>query len=679
MTAATRTSASTDLDQLCINTIRTLAMDAVEKAKSGHPGTPMALAPLAYLLYSKVLKHNPGDPNWPDRDRFVLSCGHASMLLYSSLFLFGYGLSLDDLKQFRQWGSRTPGHPEHGHTPGVETTTGPLGQGIANAVGMAIAEAHLAATFNQPGHDVVNHFTIGICSDGDLMEGMSHEAASLAGHLKLGKLIFFYDDNHITIEGSTDLAFTDDTGKRFEAYGWQVLRVPDANDLGALERAAQAAKAETGKPSLVIVRSHIAYGAPTKHDTASAHGSPLGKDEIAGAKKFYGWPENETFRVPADALDHARLAVDRGRKLQAEWDAKMAAYSKAHPDLAQQLRAAWSGQLPDGWEKALPQFTAQDEPMATRAASQKVINALAPVIKTLMGGSADLAESTLTLIKGDPDFEPGTPAGRNMHFGIRELGMSAALNGMYLHGGLRPYGATFLVFTDYARPALRLAAIMGIAPIWVMTHDSIGLGEDGPTHQPIEHLAALRAIPNMTVIRPCDGAETAAAWEAALKQTTGPVILALTRQKLPNLDRTVMGPASGLTRGGYVLAEATGGKPAALIIGTGSEVTIALGARELLEKDGIATRVVSMPCVEYFEKQAATYRDTVLPPSVTARVAVEAGVGMGWEKWIGGRGAMVGIEHFGASAPYEKIYQEFGLTSEKVAERVRALVTQESS
>ncbi len=678
MTTATRAAASTELDQLCINTIRTLSMDAVEKAKSGHPGTPMALAPLAYLLYSKVLKHNPADPQWPDRDRFVLSCGHASMLLYSSLFLFGYGLSLDDLKQFRQWGSRTPGHPEHGHTPGVETTTGPLGQGIANAVGMAIAERHLAAVFNKPGHEVVDHYTIGICSDGDLMEGMSHEAASLAGHLGLGKLIFFYDDNHITIEGSTDLAFSDDTAERFQAYHWHVQKVADANDLAALEQAAIAAKAETTRPSLIIVRSHIGYGAPTKQDKASAHGSPLGKDDIAGAKRFYGWPENETFRVPSDALDHAREAVGRGRTAQAAWDTKMAAYAKAFPELSQQLRAAWAGALPDGWEKSLPQFTPKDGDMATRAASGKVINALAPVVKTLIGGSADLAESTLTLMTKEEDFEAATPAGRNMHFGIRELGMSAVLNGMYLHGGVRPYGASFLVFTDYARPALRLAALMGIAPIWVFTHDSIGLGEDGPTHQPIEHLASLRAIPNMTVLRPCDAAETAAAWEAALKQTTGPIIMALTRQKLPTLDRTVMAPASNLARGGYVLAEAQGGKPRAILIGTGSEVSICLAARELLEKEGIATRVVSMPCVEYFEKQPATYRDTVLPPAVTIRVSVEAGVTMGWEKWVGAKGAMIGIERFGASSPYEKIYQELGLTSDKVAERVRALAQQEA-
>jgi transketolase len=680
MTANNRAAATpADLDLLCINTIRTLAMDAVEQATCGHPGTPMALAPIAHLLYSRVMRHSPQDPHWPDRDRFVLSAGHASMLLYGALFLSGYGLSLDDLKNFRQWGSKTPGHPEYGHAPGIETTTGPLGQGLANAVGMAIAEAHLAARFNQPGHDVVHHFTYGICSDGDLMEGMSHEAASLAGHLKLGKLIFFYDDNHITIEGSTDLAFSDDTGKRFEAYHWHVQHVADANDLGALERAVAAAQAATDRPSLIIVRSHIGYGAPHKQDTAAAHGAALGKEEVAGAKRFYGWPENETFRVPSEALDHARKAVDRGRAAEAAWDAKMAAYAKAHPELATELKAALAGELPAGWEKALPQFTVKDGAMATRAASAKVINALAPVVKTLIGGSADLAESTLTLIKGEADFAAGTPAGRNMHFGIRELGMSAVLNGMYLHGGVRPYGATFLVFSDYARPALRLAALMGIAPIWVFTHDSVGLGEDGPTHQPVEHLAALRAIPNMTLIRPCDAAETAAAWEAALKHTTGPVLLVLTRQKLPALDRTVLAGAAGLAKGAYVLAEAAGGTPAALLIGTGSEVAICLAAREILEADGVPTRVVSMPCVAFFERQSASYRDTVLPPQVATRVAVEAAVSQGWERWIGPRGAMIGVDRFGASAPAERIYQELGLTPERVVERVRALVRQEGA
>ncbi|MFI5280180.1 MAG: transketolase [Gemmatimonadales bacterium] len=663
-----------DLDLLCINTIRTLAMDAVEKANSGHPGTPMALAPLAHLLYTRVLRHHPRRPDWANRDRFVLSAGHASMLLYGVLFLTGYDLTLEDLKQFRQWGSRTPGHPEHGHAPGVETTTGPLGQGFANGVGMAVAEAHLAARFNRPGHEIVDHRTYAICSDGDLMEGMSHEAASLAGHLKLGKLIYYYDDNHITIEGSTELAYSDDVGKRFEAYGWHVQHVADANDLAALERATRAAEAETARPSMIIVRSHIGYGAPTKHDTASAHGAPLGKDEIAGAKKFYGWPENESFRVPPEAAEHARGAIGRGETLAKAWDARFAAYRTAHPDLAAELEAALAGRLPKGWESALPTFTPKDGAMATRAASGKVLNALAPVVKTLVGGSADLAESTLTLLKGEADLEAGSWGGRNMHFGIRELGMGAVLNGMALHGGVRPFGATFFVFTDYARPAIRLAALMGLNVIYVLTHDSIGLGEDGPTHQPVEHLWALRAIPNLTLFRPCDATETAVAWRAALEHTTGPVLLVLTRQKLPTLDRTALGAAEGLLKGGYVLAEPAGKKPQAILIGTGSEVAICLGARDILEQGGVATRVVSMPSVETFLAQDARYREQVLPESVRVRVAVEAGRTWGWHGLVGPSGDAVGVDRFGASAPYERIYQEFGLTAERVAERARSLL-----
>jgi transketolase len=674
MSAPARAATAADLDLLCINTIRTLAMDAVEKANSGHPGTPMALAPLAYLLYSRVLRHHPRRPDWANRDRFVLSAGHASMLLYGALFLTGYDLTLEDLKQFRQWGSRTPGHPEHGHTPGVETTTGPLGQGFANGVGMAIAEAHLASRFNRPGHEIVDHRTYVICSDGDLMEGMSHEAASLAGHLKLGKLVYYYDNNHITIEGSTDLAYSDDVTRRFEGYHWHVQSVADANDLGALERATRAAEAETTRPSLIIVRSHIGYGAPTKHDTASAHGSPLGKDEIAGAKRFYGWPENETFRVPAEATEHARSAIARGETLAKAWDARLAAYRTAHPDVAAELEAALAGGLPTGWDRALPSFTPKDGPMATRAASSKVLNALAPVVKTLVGGSADLAESTLTLLKGEADLEAGSWGGRNMHFGIRELGMCGVLNGMALHGGVRPYGATFLVFSDYARPAIRLAALMGLPVIYVFTHDSIGLGEDGPTHQPVEHLWALRGIPNITLIRPCDAAETAVAWRAALEHKNGPVLLVLTRQKLPTLDRTVLGAADGALRGGYVLAEPPSKKPRVVLIGTGSEVAICLGARDILEQGGVATRVVSMPSVETFLAQDAGYREQVLPESVSVRVSVEAGRTWGWHGIVGPAGDAIGVDRFGASAPYERIYQELGLTAEHVAERARALL-----
>jgi transketolase len=685
MTAAPRAAPAADLDLLCINTIRTLAMDAVEKANSGHPGTPMALAPLAWLLYSRILRHDPKRPDWPDRDRFVLSAGHASMLLYGALFLSGYDLSLDDLRSFRQWGSKTPGHPEVGHAPGVETTTGPLGQGIGNAVGMAIAEAHLAARFNRPGHEIVRHRTYAICSDGDLMEGVSHEAASLAGHLKLGNLICCYDDNHITIEGATDLAYSDDAGRRFEAYGWQVLRVADANDLGALERAIAAAQAEPSRPSLIIVRSHIGYGAPTKQDKASAHGAPLGKDDVAGAKRFYGWPADAQFLVPEETGAQRQRIVARGAQLSREWDGRFADYRSAHAEAAAELEAAWRRQLPQGWEQALPSFTPKDGAMATRAASQKVINAIAPVVKTLVGGSADLAESTLTLIKGEGDLEAGTPGARNMHFGIRELGMCAVLNGMALHGGVRPFGATFFVFTDYARPAIRLAALMGLPVIYVLTHDSIGLGEDGPTHQPVEHLWALRAIPNLTVMRPADANETSVAWRFALEHRSGPVALVLTRQKLPTFDRGQMAGADGLRRGGYILIEAggsgsqaAGGRPDVILIGTGSEVAICVAARDILEQAGTRTRVVSMPSVETFLAQDAAYREQVLPAAVALRVSVEAGRTWGWQGLVGPRGASVGVDRFGASAPYERIYQELGLTAERVAQTARGLLGREA-
>jgi len=665
-------AASPDIDQLVITTIRTLAMDAVEKANSGHPGTPMALAPLAHLLYARVLRHDPRQPAWPDRDRFVLSAGHASMLLYATLFLNGYALTLEDIEQFRQWGSKTPGHPEHGHTPGVETTTGPLGQGFANAVGMAIAEAHLAALFNRPGHAIVDHRTYVIASDGDLMEGISHEAGSLAGHLGLGKLTVFYDNNHITIEGSTNLAYGDDAAARFASYGWHVQRVDDANDLAALDAAIRAAQGDP-RPSMIVVRSHIAFGAPTKHDSAEAHGSPLGAEEIAGAKRFYGAPPG-AFVVPAGARDQARRAVERGAALSGEWRARMDAYRAAHPADAAAFDAALSGELPAGWERALPRFTPKDGAMATRAASGKALNALAPVVQTLLGGSADLAPSTNTLLKGSADFEPGSQAGRNMHFGIREHGMAGAMNGMVLHGGVRPYGATFLVFSDYLRPSARLAALMGLPVIYVFTHDSIGLGEDGPTHQPIEQLAALRAIPNLTVIRPADATETVMAWRTALEHRTGPVALVLTRQKLPVIDRTAYAAAEGALRGGYVLAEASGAEPKLLLIGTGSEVSLCLAARELLEHDHIPTRVVSMPSVEVFARQPQPYRDAVLPPALPFRVSVEAASPFGWDRWVGDRGAAIGIEHFGASAPYERIYQEFGLTPERVAARARGLL-----
>ena len=667
-------STAKDLDLLCINTIRTLAMDAVQKANAGHPGTPMALAPLAYLIYTRHLRHNPRHPEWPDRDRFILSCGHASMLLYATLHLAGYDLSLDDLKQFRQWGSRTPGHPEYGVAPGVETTTGPLGQGFANGVGMAIAEAHLAARFNRPGHALVDHRTFAIASDGDLMEGISHEAASLAGHLKLGKLIYLYDDNHITIEGSTDLAFSEDVAQRFAGYGWHVQRVTDGNDLAALEVAIGAAEAETARPSLIIVRTHIAWGSPHKQDTAEAHGSPLGAEEIALTKAAYGWPVDAQFLVPEEVRVHFGRCVERGAKLEAEWDARRAAYERQFPDLAAEWRAALSGDLPAGWERSLPVFKPEDGALATRSWSQKVINAVALVVPTLVGGSADLAPSTNTLIKGGGDLEGGSLGARNMHFGIREHGMGGVLNGMALHGGVRPYGATFLVFSDYMRPSLRLAALMKLPVIVVFTHDSVGLGEDGPTHQPVEQLAALRAIPGMTVIRPCDGPETAAAWRAALQHRDGPTLLVLTRQKVPVIDRAKAAPADGLLRGGYVLAEASGGTPRLLLLATGSEVALVMAAREILEKEGTPTRVVSMPSLEIFARQDAGYRDAVLPPAVRARLAVEAAAAFGWHRWVGTDGDVVSIEHFGASAPYERIFQEFGFTAENVAKRARAVL-----
>jgi transketolase len=667
-------SGAPELDQQCINTIRTLAMDAVQQANSGHPGTPMALAPLAYVLYTRHLRHSPGRPDWPDRDRFVLSCGHASMLLYATLHLTGYGLSLDDLRRFRQWGSRTPGHPEHGHAPGVETTTGPLGQGFANGVGMAIAEAHLAARFNRPGHEIVSHRTYAFASDGDLMEGISHEAASLAGHLKLGKLIYCYDDNHITIEGRTDLAFSEDVAQRFAGYGWQVLRVADGNDLAALDAAFAAARAETARPSLVIVRTHIAWGSPHKQDTAEAHGAPLGAEEIALTKAAYGWPAEPPFLVPDAVKAEMGRCVERGAALEREWQGRLAAYRRAHPDLAAQLEAELAGELAAGWESALPAFTPADGAQATRQWASKVLNALAPVVPALVGGSADLAPSTNTLLKGAGDLEAGGYGARNMHFGIREHGMGGILNGMALHGGLRPYGATFLVFSDYMRPAIRLAALMGLPVVYVFTHDSVGLGEDGPTHQPIEHLAALRAIPNLTVIRPADGPETAQAWRAALLRRDGPTALVLTRQKVPVIDRAKYGAADGLLQGAYVLAEAGGGSPRVVLLASGSEVGLCLAARDLLEAGGTPTRVVSAPSLEAFARQPQAYRDAVLPPAVRARVAVEAASPFGWHRWVGTDGEVLGIDRFGASAPFERIFQEFGFTAAHVAERARAVL-----
>ncbi|HEX6537467.1 MAG TPA: transketolase, partial [Gemmatimonadaceae bacterium] len=642
MASPTTSTTGTELDLLCINTIRTLAMDAVQRADSGHPGTPMALAPLVYVLFTRHLRYDPKHPDWPGRDRFVLSAGHASMLLYSVLYLTGYDLTLDDLREFRQWGSKTPGHPEHGHTPGVETTTGPLGQGIGNAVGMAIAEAHLAAEFGRPDADVVNHHTYFIASDGDLMEGVSHEAASLAGHLRLGKLIGFYDDNRITIEGNTALAYSDDAAARFAAYGWHVERVEDANDLEAIDAAIEQAKAITDRPSLIIVRSHIAYGSPNKHDTAEAHGSALGEEEVRLTKENLGWPWPEPFHVPPEALRAWREHGARGAALREAWRTAMDEYARRHPAEARELARRLARELPADWRGALPTFPPSEKGMATRVASGKVLNALASRIPELVGGSADLAPSTKTLIDTSGDLEAGNYAGRNMHFGIREHGMGAALNGMALHGGVIPYGATFLVFSDYMRPSIRLAALMGAHVIYVFTHDSIGLGEDGPTHQPIEQLAALRVIPGLTVIRPADANETAEAWAAAVS-LRGPVALALTRQNVPVLDRSRLAPATGVARGAYVLADAEGRAPDVVLMGSGSEVHILLKAQGMLRAEGIESRVVSVPSMELFASQTPEYRDAVLPPAVRHRIAMEAGVPLPWVPLVGEEGVVLGL------------------------------------
>ena len=662
-----------ELEKLCINAIRVLSMDAVQKADSGHPGTPMALAPLAYVLWTRHLRYDPADPEWINRDRFVLSAGHASMLLYSVLYLTGYDLSLDDLKQFRQWESRTPGHPEYGYTPGVETTTGPLGQGIANAVGMAVGEAHLAAVFNR-GAGVIDHHTYFIASDGDMMEGISHEVASFAGHLKLGKIIGFYDDNHITIEGDTNLTFGDDTAARFAAYGWHTQRVEDINDLAALDRAIEAAKKETAKPSLIVVRSHIGYGSPNKHDTAEAHGSPLGADEIKLTKEALGYPSQEPFFVAPEALAWWRDAAKKRAAFRAEWDKSFATYRSDNSELAAELDRRLSGRLPDGWESALPVFTAKDGNVASRAASGVVINALAPKIPELMGGSADLAGSTNTLIKNEPSFSADNYAGRNFHFGIREHGMGAVMNGMSLHGGIIPYGATFLIFSDYMRPPIRLASVMKRQVVYVFTHDSIGLGEDGPTHQPIEQLSALRAIPGITLFRPADASETAEAWRVALTHRDGPVALVLTRQKLSFIDRSVYGSASGAVKGAYVLADPPGGDPQIVLMSSGSEVALVLDAQKKLEAEGVRARAVSMPSHELFSRQDASYIESVLPRGVP-RIAMEAAHPMSWQRWVGDNGTIIGIDRFGASAPYQTIYKELGLTVEKIVEAAKILVS----
>ena len=669
----TQSASGRSLEDLCINAIRVLSMDAVQKADSGHPGTPMALAPLAYVLWTQHLRYNPADPSWLNRDRFVLSAGHASMLLYSVLYLTGYDLSLEDLQQFRQWESRTPGHPELGYTAGVETTTGPLGQGVGNAIGMAVGEAHLGAVFNQDGHTIIDHHVYFIASDGDLMEGVSHEVASFAGHLKLGRLIGFYDDNHITIEGDTALTYSDDAAGRFAAYGWHVQHVPDVNDLGTLNRAIDAAKTETSRPSLIVVRSHIGYGSPNKLDTAEAHGAPLGAEEITLTKQALGYPSLKSFYVAPEALRHWRETAKRRAGAQDEWNKSYAAYKMAFPKLEKELARRLRGDLPDGWEDALPVFTPKDGNVASRAASGVVLNAIAKKIPELIGGSADLASSTNTIIKGEASFSASSYAGRNFHFGIREHGMGSVMNGMSLAGGIIPYGATFLIFSDYMRPTIRLAAFMGRHVIYVYTHDSIGLGEDGPTHQPIEQLSTLRAIPGMTVIRPADASETVEAWRAALKHREGPVALVLTRQKLAFIDRSKYASASGAARGAYVLADAPGGLPEVVLISSGSEVALILEAQKKLVEEGVRARVVSMPSQEIFSRQDSEYRASVLPEGVR-RIAMEAAHPMSWYKWVGSDGVVLGIERFGASAPAARIFTELGFTVDRIVDTAKKLV-----
>ena len=660
-----------NIDDLCINTIRGLSMDAVQKANSGHPGAPMGLAPAAYVLWTRVMNHNPENPGWLDRDRFVLSAGHASMLLYSLLHLSGYAVTLDDIKNFRQWNSKTPGHPEFGHTPGVETTTGPLGQGFANAVGMAMAERHLAARFNTPGHEIVDHYTYMICGDGDMMEGISSEAASLAGHLGLGRLICIYDDNKISIEGSTEIAFTEDVALRFKAYHWHILNVDDGNDIDAIYNAIQAAKAQTGRPSLIVLRTHIAYGSPNKQDTADAHGAPLGEEEVRLAKKSLGLPEDTLFNIPDAVRHHFTQCVEAGRAAEAGWLEKFQAYNKNFPDMAKKWVDAMSGFLTTGWDEDIPEFSVSDGPIATRAASGKVLNAIAARLPTLIGGSADLAPSNKTYLDASHEFQKDAYDGRNIRFGVREHAMGGILSGMFIHHGLRPYGGTFLVFADYLRPALRVAAIMNIPVIYVFTHDSIAVGEDGPTHQPVEHLVSLRAIPGLTVIRPADASETAQAWRQALQINNGPIALILSRQKLPILTSNAV--KDGLTKGAYVLADCDG-KPDIILIGTGSEVHIILEAKASLLEKGVAARVVSMPSWELFEKTSQIYKDRVLLPDVQTRLAVEAGSEMGWCRYVGTRGAVIGINSFGASAPGGLVMEKYGFTSENVVQKALELI-----
>jgi len=678
-----------NLDQLCINTIRMLSVDMVQQANSGHPGMPMGAAPMAYVLWTQFLKHYPKNPKWPDRDRFVLSAGHGSALLYSLLHLTGYDLPIEEVKRFRQWGSKTPGHPEYGLTPGVESTTGPLGQGFGNGIGMAIAERFLAARFNRPGHEIVNHYTYAIVSDGDLMEGAASEAASLAGQLRLGKLIYLYDDNAITLAGETKLTFTEDVNKRFEAYGWHVQRIDDGNDIEAISKAISAAQKETARPSLISIRTHIGYGSPHKQDTFEAHGSPLGADEVIATKKNLGWPLEPAFHLPEEALAHFRRAVPEGAELEEKWKANLESYGKVFPELRREWDQWMNSILPDGWDKDIPAFPPDPKGLATRAAGGQVMNAIASHLNFLGGGSADLNPSTNTVLKGKGNFQPpgtGDSAiqgsvsgpwgyeGANLAFGVREHGMGGIVSGMALHGGLLPYGSTFFVFSDYMRPAIRLAALMKLHVIYIFTHDSIAVGEDGPTHQPVEHLFSLRVIPGLTVIRPADANETAEAWRIAVENRNGPTVIILTRQNVPVMDRGKFSPATGLRKGAYVLSDSSSGKPDAILIATGSEVHLALEAQEKLLAEGIKTRVVSMPSWELFDRQPEDYRRQVLPPDILPRVSIEAGATLGWNRYVGKEGEIIGIDHFGASAPGNVVQKEFGFASVNIVNRVKTLL-----
>jgi transketolase len=677
------------LDELCINTIRFLAVDAVQKANSGHPGMPMGAAPMAYTLWTRFLKHNPANPGWFDRDRFVLSAGHASMLLYALLHLTGYDLPLEEIKRFRQWQSRTPGHPERGRTPGVEVSTGPLGQGFGNAVGMALAEAHLAARYNRPGFPVIDHATFVMASDGDLMEGVASEAASLAGHLRLGKLTCLYDDNRTSLSASTGICFTEDRAARFAAYGWQVQTVEDGNDLDAIGRALESARNETGRPSLVLVRTHIGFGSPGKQDSFESHGSPLGPEEVRLSKERLGWPLEPDFLIPEAALGLFRGALSRGSGAEQEWDALLSGYARQYPELALELGQVMAGKLAAGWQEAIPEFPADPKGIATRVALGKALSAVAQRLPQLLGGSADLDPSTYTALKGRGDFQSASyapadrqgavggewgPGGANIHFGVREHAMGALVNGLAAHGGTIPFGATFLTFSDYLRPTLRLAALSELQVLQVFTHDSIGLGEDGPTHQPVEHLASLRAIPRLVVIRPGDANEAGVALRVALGMAGRPVALVLSRQAVPTLDRSVYAPAEGTARGGYVLAEAAGGSPELILIATGSELSLAVEARLALSKDGVRVRVVSLPSWEIFDEQPREYRDTVLPPGVSARLSIEAGSPQGWHRYVGSGGAVLAVEDFGASAPGEVVLKEYGFSCERVCTMARELL-----